>query len=35
VKVTFDYSKNENLLEADKNENQEVKVYHIEDMDNN
>ena len=33
VKVTFDYSKNEDLLEADKNDNQEIKVYHIEDKD--
>ncbi len=33
VKVTFDYSKNEDLLEADKNDNQGIKVYHIEDKD--
>ena len=33
VKVTFDYSKNEDLVKADKNKNQEVKVYHIEDKD--
>ena len=33
VKVTFDYSRNEDLVKADKNENQEVKVYHIENKD--
>jgi len=33
VKVTFDYSRNEDLVNADRNENQEVKVYHIEDKD--
>ena len=33
VKVTFDYSRNEDLVNADKNKNQEVKVYHIEDKD--
>jgi hypothetical protein len=31
--VTFDYSRNEDLVKADKNENQEVKVYHIENKD--
>ena len=34
VKVTFDYSHNEDLVKADKNENQEVSVYHIDDETN-
>ena len=33
VKVTFDYSRNKDLVKADKNENQEIKVYHMEDKD--
>ena len=33
VKVTFDYSNNDDLVGADKDETQEVKVYHIEDKD--
>ena len=33
VKVTFDYSGNNELLEADKDEEQSVKVYHIDDKD--
>ena len=33
VKVTFDYSNNEEFVEADKDETQSVKLYHIEDKD--
>ena len=33
VKVTFDYSMNKDLVKADKNKNQEIKVYHMEDKD--
>ena len=33
VKVTFDYSNNKDLVKADKDEAQEVKVFHIEDKD--
>ena len=33
VKVTFDYSNNEDLVEAEEQEDKEVKVYHIEDKD--
>jgi hypothetical protein len=33
VKVTFDYSNNDDLIEADKDDTQAIKVYHIEDID--
>ena len=33
VKVTFDYSNNEDLVKADNNDEQEVKVYHVENKD--
>jgi hypothetical protein len=33
VQVTFNYEENENLVQAEENENQEVKVYHLNDKD--
>ena len=33
VKVTFDYSNDDELLEADNNDEQKVKVFHIDDKD--
>jgi hypothetical protein len=35
VQVVFDYSKNKELKAADEDENQEIKVYHIDDKDEN
>jgi hypothetical protein len=35
VKVTFNYEDNEDIAKADKNDNQEVKVFHLEDKDEN
>jgi hypothetical protein len=35
VRVTFDYSDNENLVKADENDEQEVKVFHLDDKDEN
>jgi hypothetical protein len=31
--VTFDYSNNDELSEADNNDGQKVKVFHIDDKD--
>jgi hypothetical protein len=33
--VVFNYENNENLSEADVNEEQEVKVFHIDNKDDN
>jgi hypothetical protein len=35
VQVTFDYAENKKLTEADSNENKELKVYHLDDKDEN
>jgi hypothetical protein len=35
VKVVFNYENNENLSEADVNDEQEIKVFHIDDKDEN
>ena len=35
VKVTFDYEDNKSLSKADKDDEQEVKVFHIDDKDEN
>jgi len=35
VKVEFNYEDNDNLSKADENDNQEVKVFHLEDKDEN
>jgi hypothetical protein len=34
VQVTFDYSRNNNLVEMEEN-NQEIEIYHINDKDEN
>ena len=33
VQVTFNYEENESLLQAEENEEQEVKIYHLNDID--
>jgi len=35
VQVTFDYSRNSDLKEADKSDDQQIEVYHINDKDEN
>jgi hypothetical protein len=35
VQVTFDYAENKKLSKADTNEEQELKVYHLDDKDAN
>jgi len=35
VKVTFNYEDNENLSKADENDDQEVKIFHLDDKDEN
>ena len=35
VQVTFDYSMNNELKQADKDETQEIQIYHINDKDDN
>jgi hypothetical protein len=35
VEVTFNYKENEELKVAEENEEQEVKIYHINDKDEN
>lgn len=34
MQVTFDYSRNNNLVEMEEN-NQEIEIYHIDDKDEN
>jgi hypothetical protein len=33
VQVKFNYEENESLVQAEENDEQEVKVYHLNDID--
>jgi hypothetical protein len=35
VKVTFNYEDNDNLSKADENDSQEVKIFHLDNKDEN
>jgi hypothetical protein len=35
VKVTFDYEDNKDLSKADGNDDQEVKIFHLDNKDEN